>query len=124
MLLIPTEVGDPPSTRLFLIDTGSRRNMFSVNAVREFTKVHGNPRMAVRGLSGSVNKVYDAEKTSLYFGQVQEYAENQIALDLEPISDDIGTEVSGVLGVFDFRTLDVMIDYRDGLVSFDFKANP
>jgi predicted aspartyl protease len=124
MLLIPTEVGDTPATRLFLIDTGSPRNMFSVNAVREITKVHGNPRMEVRGLSGSVNKVYGAEKTGLYFGHVQQYAENQIALDLEPMSEDIGTEVAGVLGVFNFHTLDVTIDYRDGLVSFDFKTNP
>jgi hypothetical protein len=124
MLLIPTEVGDTPAMRLFLIDTGSPTNMFSVNAVREITRVQGNPRMAVRGLSGSVNKVYGAEKTALYFGQVQQYAKNQIALDLESISEDIGTEVSGVLGAFDFRILDVTIDYRDGLVSFDFKTNP
>jgi TonB family protein len=124
MLLIPTEVGDTPATRLFLIDTGSLRNMFSVNVVREITKVQGNPRMAVRGLGGSVNKVYGAEKTALYFDHVQQYAENQIALDLGSISEDIGTEVSGVLGVFDFRTLDVTIDYRDGLVGFDFKTNP
>jgi tetratricopeptide (TPR) repeat protein len=124
MLLIPTEVGDPPATRLFLIDTGSPRNMFSVNAAREITKVHGNSRMELRGLSGSVNKVYGAEKTGIYFGHVQQYAENQVALDLESISEDIGTEVSGVLGVFDFRTLDVRIDYRDGLVDFDFKTSP
>lgn len=124
MLLIPTEVGDTTATRLFLVDTGSPRNMFSVNAVREITKVRGNPRMTVRGLSGSVNKVYGAEKTALYFGHVQQYAENQVALDLESISEDIGTEVSGVLGVFGFRVLDVTIDYRDGLVGFDFKTNP
>jgi predicted aspartyl protease len=124
MLLIPTEVGDPPTTRLFLIDTGSPRNMFSVNAAREITKVHGNSRVELRGLSGSVNKVYGAEKTGLYFGHVQQYAENQIALDLESMSESIGTEVSGVLGVFDFRTLDVRIDYRDDLVDFDFKTSP
>jgi hypothetical protein len=98
--------------------------MFSVNAAREITKVHGNSRMELRGLSGSVNKVYGAEKTGIYFGHVQQYAENQVALDLESISEDIGTEVSGVLGVFDFRTLDVRIDYRDGLVDFDFKTSP
>jgi hypothetical protein len=40
------------------------------------------------------------------------------------MSNEIGTEVSGVLGVLNLRTLDVTIDYRDGLVSFDFKTTP
>jgi len=75
-------------------------------------------------LSGSVSKVYDTERTALYFAHVQQYAEKATALNLEAMSNEIGTEVSGVLGVLNLRTLDVTIDYRDGLVAFDFKPNP
>jgi hypothetical protein len=46
------------------------------------------------------------------------------ALSLEAMSDEIGTEVSGVLGVINLRNLDVTIDYRDGLLAFDFNTNP
>ena len=60
----------------------------------------------------------------MYFDHVQQYAEKETALSLEAMSDEIGTEVSGVLGVLNLRNLDVTIDYRDGLVAFDFKTNP
>jgi len=39
------------------------------------------------------------------------------------MSDTIGTEVSGVLGAFNLRTLVVTIDYRDGFVGFDFNPD-
>ena len=35
-----------------------------------------------------------------------------------------GTEVSGILGFAMLRMLQVKIDYRDGLVDFDYKPNP
>jgi hypothetical protein len=93
-LLIPTEVGDIQETRLFLIDTGGPRNLLSVNVAREIRKVHLNSRMTLYGLSGSVNKVYGAEKTELHFDHVRQYAENQTAIDLEHLSDRIETEIS------------------------------
>jgi hypothetical protein len=41
LLLIQTEVGDSPDPRLFAIDTGAARNLFSVSTAREITKVQG-----------------------------------------------------------------------------------
>jgi tetratricopeptide (TPR) repeat protein len=123
LLLVPAEVGDLPTTKLFVIDTGSSRNMFSVQAAREITKVESNPRRTVEGLSGKVKKVYSARKTAVHFANVQQYADNDIAIDLESQSDKIGTELSGVLGVYNLRTLDLTIDYRDGLVGFSFMTH-
>ncbi len=124
LLLIETEVGDLPEPRLFAIDTGAAKNLFSVSTAQETTKIQENSHVSLRGLSGSVAKVYDTEKTALHFAHVQQYAEKSTALNLEAMSNEIGTEVSGVLGVLNLRTLDLTIDYRDGLVSFDFKTNP
>jgi len=124
LLLIETEVGDSLGQRLFAIDTGAARNLFSVSTAQEIAKVQENSRLVIKGLSGSVNKVYDAEKTALHFGHVQQYADTETALNLEAMSDEIGTEVSGVLGVLNLRYLDVTIDYRDGLVGFDFSTDP
>jgi hypothetical protein len=120
LLLIPTEVGELSDQRLFAIDTGAPRNVFSVSTARDFTKVNENARVAIKGLSGSVKRVYDAEKTALHFAHVQQYADKETALNLEAMSDEVGTEVSGVLGVLNLRTLDVVLDYRDGFVAFDF----
>jgi hypothetical protein len=83
LLLIETEVGDSIGKRLFAIDTGAARNLFSVSIAREVAKVQENSRLAIKGLNGSVNKVYDAKKTALYFGHVQQYADKETALNLD-----------------------------------------
>jgi hypothetical protein len=40
---------------------------------------------------------------------------------LSSLSQNAGTEVSGILGFITLNQLDVKIDYRDGLVDFVFK---
>jgi tetratricopeptide (TPR) repeat protein len=114
-LLVPTLVGKYPA-RLFLIDTGTFVNMISLTTAREVTKVYGDSGTTLKGLSGTVNKIYSADQIELQFGQVREYIANESAFDLVPLSNLIGTEISGILGCTTFLSLDVRIDYRDGLV--------
>jgi len=102
-----------------LIDTGSKRNVLSVNVAREITKVRLTQQTGFKGLSGSVKKVYGAEHTELRFDHLLQYADNQLAFDLERMNNNVATETPGVLGVETFGTLDVIIDYRDGLVAFE-----
>jgi tetratricopeptide (TPR) repeat protein len=119
-LLIPTEVNDTPQ-KLFLIDTGSFRNMISPDAAREVTKVHDDPGKRIHGISGSVNKVYSADKATLRFSHIREESQDITAIDLASISRSTGTEVSGILGFDTFRYMVIKIDYRDGLVDFEYK---
>jgi len=112
---IPTTVGKDRA-RLFLIDTGGFMNMISVTTAREVTKVYRDSQTMVKGLSGTVDKIYSADHIELQCGQVQYYIANEATLDLVPLSNQIGTEISGVLGTIAFLQLDVRIDYRDGLV--------
>ena len=74
--------------------------------------------MQVKGLGGTVNNVYRADKATLQFGHY--YQENQdiVTLDLSTIARSTGTEVSGILGFAMLRIMQVKIDYRDGLVDF------
>ena len=74
--------------------------------------------MGVKGLSGTVDKMYNADEIKLQFGQVRYFISNEATLDLGSWSNEIGTELSGVLGYIAFLQLDVRIDYRDGLVDF------
>ena len=115
-LLVPTKVGDAPS-KLFLLDTGALTNSISPEAAREVTKVH-NDSTIVKGLSGSVNKVYTAKKAVLQFGHLRQENQDMLSFDTTSISNDNGTEVSGFLGFVTLRFLDIKIDYRDALVDF------
>src|SRR6202167_5637204 len=73
-LLVPTRVGNVPDM-LFVMDTGSVTNFISPAAAREITKIHDDPDMIVKGLSGSVKNVFSANKAVLQFGHVRQ--ENQ-----------------------------------------------
>ena len=122
-LLIPTKIGNT-STKLFLIDTGSFTNLISSAAAAEVTKVRGEDRVHIRGISGNVKDVKSADKVTIQFGHFKQENDDLISFDLAPISRSTGTEVSGILGFAMLRMLSVKIDYRDGLVDFDYKANP
>ena len=118
-LLVPTAVGEVPG-KLFLLDSGAFSNHITPAAAREVTKVHGDSDTIIHGLSGSVNKVYRADKAVLQFGHLKQENQDLIAFDLTHLSDDVGTEISGTLGFAMLRMLDVKIDYRDGLVDFSY----
>lgn len=119
-LLIPTIVNDTPS-KLFLIDTGSFLNFISPEAAREVTKVHNDEDMRIRGISGSVKNVYSADKATLHFSHFRQQNQDITAIDLSSVSRSAGTEVSGILGFVTLRFMIIKIDYRDGLVDFEYK---
>jgi len=118
-LLIPTKIGDKPA-KLFLLDTGSVGNMISADAAREITKVDRDSHAVLKGLSGSVTKVYTARKAVLQFGHLRQENQEMLAFDLSSISNHAGTEVSGTLGFAMLHLLEIKIDYRDGLVDFTY----
>ena len=123
-LLIPTRVGGGPP-RLFLIDTGATTNMIDPAAARQVTKVRGDPDATLTGISGSVKKVYNADKAVLTFGHLRQENQDILSFDMTSISEITGTEISGILGFTTLISLELKIDYRDGLVdlSYDPKAH-
>jgi hypothetical protein len=93
-LLIPTKVGNAP-IKFFLLDTGSLENNITPAAAHEVTKVHGDSDTIVTGISGSVKKVYSADKAILQFGHLRQENQDLTAFDLTSISENAGTEISG-----------------------------
>lgn len=120
-LLVPTKVGEVPGM-LFLLDTGAFINAISPGAAREVTKVHGDAYTTIKGLSGSVKKVYTANKAVLQFGHLRQENQDMTAFDMSRISESSDTEVSGFFGFTMLRYLDIKIDYRDALVDFTYDA--
>ena len=119
MILVPTAVGKVPG-KLFLLDTGALVNHITPSAAREVTKIHGDDT-TVTGLSGNVKDVYSADKAVLQFGHLRQENEDLLTFNLDNISNDVGTEVSGTLGFVMLHILDLKIDYRDNLVDFEYE---
>jgi tetratricopeptide (TPR) repeat protein len=118
-LLVPTQIGNVPR-KLFLLDTGAFMNAISPAAAREVTKVGADPDMQVKGISGTVKKVYSANKAVFQFGHLRQENQDITAFDTTSLSDHTETEISGFLGFAMLRLLDIKIDYRDALVDFSY----
>jgi tetratricopeptide (TPR) repeat protein len=118
-ILVPTSVNDS-KPMLFGLDTGAFSNILSLRAGRQAAKVGSNYRDRVSGVSGEVNQVYSSKKATLSFGHFRQSNQGIVTLDLSDVSSQIGTEVSGFLGFEMLRRLELKLDYRDGLVDFEF----
>ena len=118
-MLLWTRVNDS-KLMLFALDTGSFNNILSMRAARQLGKVHSEDRLRVRGLSGEVKKVYSSSRANLQFAHFEQPNSDIITLDLSTMSRQVGTEVSGLLGLQILQLLDVKLDYRDGLVDFEY----
>jgi predicted aspartyl protease len=121
-LLIQTKINNS-AAKLFLLDTGATINAISPAAAKEVTYVSENPDMEVKGISGKVKTVFSGDSVTMTFGNIQQQNLEITGFDTTAISNSMGTEVSGILGFSTLKLLDIKIDYRDGLVKFEFDAN-
>ncbi len=121
-LVISTRLNSS-TPKLFLIDSGSLNNTISPEAAREVTKLSADSNARVKGLNGKVNDVFRANELILSFANFREINRDMIAFDTNRMSDDTGTEISGILGFAMLWMLEIKIDYRDGLVNFEYDPN-
>jgi tetratricopeptide (TPR) repeat protein len=122
LLMVPTKV-DHIGPVLFLLDTGSFSNVLSTRTAKEITQLRADPGMSVKGMSGTVSKIYRADKATLQFGRYEQDNQDVVTFDMSSICKQTGTDVSGILGFNMLRILQTRIDYRDGLVDFVFDPN-
>lgn len=106
--------------KLFILDTGAWTTIISPQAAREVTKVHSGAPVNVEGLNGRVDKLYLADQITFRFAQLSQKVEGVVAFDTSKISKAEGMEISGFLGATTLERLTIHIDYRDGLVKFDY----
>ena len=109
--------------KLFILDTGAFATIISPQAARAVTKVYSDDRLHVKGISGDVKKVYSADEITFRFAQLSQKARDVVSLDTTQISKHVGMEISGFLGATTLNLLTIHIDYRDGLVKFDYDPN-
>jgi hypothetical protein len=91
---------------LFLIDSGSFRNLLGTNAARETTRVYATDRTR-------------AESATLVFAGLSGYDPGMVTIDTRYVTDGTGLGQSGILGMPVLRGLRLTIDYREGSVRLE-----
>ncbi|MGD0548137.1 MAG: hypothetical protein ABR991_09985 [Terracidiphilus sp.] len=119
LLILPAGLNQE-KIRLFILDTGAWTTIISPQAAREVTKVSSNYSLQVKGISGDVKNVFTANEITFRFAQLSQKVNGVISFDTSKLSKDTGMELSGFLGASTLNLLTIHIDYRDGLVKFDY----
>jgi hypothetical protein len=102
--------------KLFMLDTGAASNLISPAAAKEVTKVSRDRDTEIRGISGEVDKVYEAGKFTLAFAGLRLDSPTMTSIDTTKLSHSAGLEISGFIGAPALIQLVLHIDYRDNLV--------
>jgi predicted aspartyl protease len=108
--------------KLFLLDTGAQFSSISPEAAKEVSNVRRNYFAQIRGISGDVKTVYEAGRFILSFAGMRQDSLTMDSVDLTKISHADGVEVAGILGAPSLFHEVIHIDYRDNLVSFEYKS--
>jgi hypothetical protein len=118
-LLITTHV-NKKATGLFLLDTGAQASAMDSTFARLSTKIHGSDWLRVGGVSGSVKDVYQADKADLQFGHFEQNNVGLTTYNLNNTPEHRAIRMAGIFGLPVLQFFRITIDYRNGLVNFDY----
>ena len=105
---------------LFLLDTGAGLSNVDSTFARLSTKIRSDETIRITGLSGDVNKVFEADKAQLEFAGFRQNNLGMTVFDLNGNSSDhVEFRMSGILGLPVLALFHLTIDYRNGLVHFE-----
>jgi hypothetical protein len=107
-------------TGLFLIDTGAGLSNIDSTLARLTTKIHTNEYVTVKGVSGKVKDVFEADKAELTFGRFRQRNLGLIAFNLNNSGEHQEVRMGGLLGFPVLILFRLSLDYRNGLVDFDY----
>lgn len=108
------------TTGLFLIDTGAGISNVDSTFARLSTKIHGDYNTRIRGVSGQVRDVFEADKAELRFSRFQQSNLGLVAFNLNNHPEHQEFRLAGILGIPVLSMFRLTIDYRNGLVNFDY----
>jgi len=77
----------------------------------------------ISGVNGAVSDVFETGSLFLEFAGFRQSSPGITAFDMWEHSRNLGTEVSGLLGLPVLGLFTLTLDYRDGLVNFDYKGH-
>jgi hypothetical protein len=101
--------------KLFALDVGRSETTVAPEVAREVTKVHE------KDLPGQ--KALIADEITFNFAHLSQKLTGVVSADTSGVSKAVGTEISGYIGANTFSLLIMHIDFRDGLVKFEYIPN-
>jgi hypothetical protein len=107
---------------LFVIDTGAARTLISYDMAAEVSKLARDDKLGLRGINGQVADIYQTGNLYLQFAGFRQKNLGMTSFDMWTQSRGIGTEISGFLGLPVLSLFTITIDYRAGMVKFDYKG--
>ncbi len=108
------------SSGLFLLDTGSDMSSVDSTFARLSTKIRGNSDLHVKGISGEVKDVFEADKADIQFAGYHQQNFGLTAINLNNSNDHEEVRMAGILGLPVLALFRLTLDYRNGLVKFDY----
>lgn len=117
-LFVSTTVNQK-STGLFLLDTGAGISNLDTTFARLSTKIHNDEYLHVKGLSGEVKQIYEADSVDLQFSRYREPNVRIVSFNLNNGPDHAEVRMSGVIGFPVLSMFRLTLDYRNGLVNFE-----
>jgi tetratricopeptide (TPR) repeat protein len=119
-LLIPTRVNESEEG-LFLIDTGASISNIDSTFATSVSKVRSEDRLHVEGVEGKVKKVTTADHALVEFARFRQQNVDLPAFDLNS-GKNVSIRMAGIIGMPVLGVFRLTIDYRNGLVKFDFRG--
>ena len=115
-----SKVFEKSTQRLFVVDVLSPLMVISMDAAHEVTTLSVDPQQLIRDASGKLSNARITGRFRYLFAHLSQDGEGMTALDLSSRSQDLGVEVSGVLGRPLLQLTTLQIDYRDNLMHLDY----
>lgn len=118
-LMVSTRLNGKTSG-LFLLDTGSSGSLVDSTFARLSTKIHNDDYMRMRGISGEVKHVFEADKALIEFSVYRQRNIGLNAINLNNSPEHSEVRMDGILGMPVLAMFRLTLDYRNGLVKFDY----
>jgi tetratricopeptide (TPR) repeat protein len=103
--------------RLFILDLGAPETNVSFGVAMDVSKVHE------QNVPGGPGKIRVADEITYNFAHMSQKVNGVVTTDTSGVSKNTGMEISGFFGANTFQLLVMHIDYRDGLVKFEYIPN-
>jgi len=113
-LILPAVI-NASKLKLFILDLGASESNIAPGVAMDVTKVHERP--------GPGPKTFEADEITYNFARMSQKVTNVATADTSAISKSLGMDISGHIGSNTFQLLIMHIDYRDGLLKFEYIPN-
>jgi hypothetical protein len=103
--------------KLFILNLGAPETNISFGVAMDVSKVHEENAKFGPG------KMKVADEITYNFAHMAQKVNGVVTTDTSAVSKGVGMEISGFFGANTFQLLIMHIDYRDGLLKFEYIPN-